>query len=88
MSTVNVAAFEFVDVSAFVRTARYSFPFRPVELAMFSVADVAPLMFVNVPPPSVDTCHWIVAALQLAFTAPSVTVNEAAAGAVTVALAG
>jgi len=86
--TVSVAALDVVDECAFVNTAWYSLPFNPVELAIDNVPDVAPLMFVNVVPPLVLTCHWIVAAEQPAGTAPSATVNDAAAGAVTVSLDG
>jgi len=86
--TVNVATFDVVDECALVRMTRYCVPFRPVELAMFTDPDVAPLTFENVLEPLGADCHWIVAGEQPGGTGPSDTVNVAAAGAVTVALAG
>ena len=50
-----------------------------------SVALVAPLMFVNVVPPLVLSCHWTVRGSGSALTA---AVNVAVLPAVTVALAG
>ena len=56
--TVSVAAFEFVEPNSFVNTARYLLLFMPDIAVNVSVGDVAPVMFVNVVPPSLDSCHW------------------------------
>jgi hypothetical protein len=52
-----------------------------------NVVDVAPEMFVNVVPPSVDCCHCTVGAEQPGGVEPA-AVNVAAAGAVTVTSVG
>jgi hypothetical protein len=86
--TVSVAAFELAEPNEFVNTARYWLPlWVSVVPATERVVDVAPLMFANVVPPSVDTCHCTVGAAQLAGVEPA-AVNVAVPPTVTVALAG
>lgn len=78
--TVSVAAALVAVPTAFVKTARYWFPFW-VELAVnVRVVEVAPVTLLNVVPPFVLTCHWTVgagfplaAAVKLTL-APAVTV--------------
>jgi hypothetical protein len=66
-STVSVAAFDVTDPLAFVTTARYRFPSCATEtLVSVNVVDVAPLMFENVVPPFVDTCHCTVSGARQA----------------------
>ena len=45
--------------------------------SIVSVADEAPAMFVNIVPPSLETCHWIVATEHPGGTGPWATVNDA-----------
>jgi hypothetical protein len=59
--TVSVAAFVVAEPTEFVNTARYWVPFWAAVTALtVSVAEVAPLMFVNVELPLGADCHWTV----------------------------
>ena len=59
--TVSVAALVVAVPTLFVNTAWYSLPLSAAgTLEIVSVVDVAPLTFVNVEPPLVDTCHCTV----------------------------
>jgi len=60
--TVNVAAFEFAEPALFVHTARYCFPLSPVAVANVSVALIAPMMFDQLIPLFVLTCHCTIGA--------------------------
>ena len=86
--TVNVTAFVVVEPNAFVNTASNFVPDSATVVApVDSVLDVAPLIGVNVAPPSVDSDHCTAGAAQFAGVEPA-AVNVAAAGAVTVTPAG
>ena len=79
--TVSVAALLVAVPAELVNTASYLLPLSAsVVLATVSVSDVAPVIGVNVAPPSVETCHCTVgvgvpdaAAVNVA-VAPTVTV--------------
>jgi len=92
--TVSLAVLLSVSPCAFASTARTSSPDSAAfvgSIRSFVVVApemVAPVMAVQLVPPLVDTCHWIVAAEQLGGTLPSVTLNVASPGAVTVASSG
>jgi len=89
--TVSLPALESVEPAASVKTARYSFPFSAVVVpATVSDPVVFPasvVSFVNVEPPFVETCHWIVAAEHPVGT-DAAAVNVAVPPAVTVRLPG
>ncbi len=86
--TVSVAAVEVAEPAVFVNTARYLFPFwAPLVGDTVSVPVVLPasvVSFVNVVPPSVETCHCTVGVGE----PEAAAVNVAAFGAVTVAFDG
>jgi hypothetical protein len=87
--TVRVAALLGVAPWALVNTARKRWPDSVVLVwLIWSVVAVAPDTLLQVLPLFVETCHWMAAAEQLAASVPSLTVKLAAAGAVTVWLAG
>ena len=57
--TVNIAALELVLPQTDDATQRYLLPFMEAVTAVRSnVALVAPLILVQLVPPSVLTCHW------------------------------
>ena len=58
--TVRLAAVVVAEPSELVNTARNSSPESARAAVPVSVVAVAPEMFVNVEPPSVDTCHCTV----------------------------
>ena len=77
-----------VDPNAFVNTASYLVPdWAAVVAPVDSVVDVAPLIAVNELAPGASDCHCTDGAAQLLGVEPA-AVNVAAAGAVTVTLAG
>src|SRR5437016_1927393 len=57
LSTVSVAAFEFVVPHELLNAARYLFPFCANVVVKQSGLDVSPGISANVVPPSVLTCH-------------------------------
>ncbi len=59
--TVRVAAVVVAEPTLLVKTARYWLPFWPEPAVKLKVVAVAPAMFWNVAPPSVDCCHCTVA---------------------------
>src|SRR4051812_17578480 len=86
--TVSVAALVVVLPALLVNTARYWLPDCPTLVGeTVSVVEVAPEMSLNDVPPLVETCHLTLGAEHPAGVEPA-AVNEAEAGAVTVALAG
>ena len=58
--TVRVAAVVVAVPAEFVNTARYWFPLCDKAVVKLSVVEVAPETLLNVPPPSVLTCHCTV----------------------------
>jgi len=79
--TISVAALELADPALFVKTARYSLAFCvAVTVEIVYVADVAPLMFAQVQPPLLESCHCT-DGVGLPYAA---AVNVAAAPALTV----
>src|SRR3569623_157785 len=60
--TVIAAAVVVAVPQEFVNTARYWLPFCAVAVVNDKVVDVAPLILLNVAPPSVLNCHCTVGA--------------------------
>src|SRR5437899_5799623 len=58
--TVSVAAVVVAVPAELVNTARYWFPFCDKAVVKLRVVEVAPETLLNVPPPSVLTCHCTV----------------------------
>jgi hypothetical protein len=58
--TVSVAPLVVAEPAELVNTARYWFPFCDKAVVKLNVVEVAPMMLLNVAPPSVLTCHCTV----------------------------